>query len=104
MTISGILQEFKQAANSLYGARLQDLVLYGSWARGEATDDSDIDVVVVLAGDVIPGQEIDRMIDLITDANLEHGVLISVYPVSAVDYVELVSPLLLNVRREGMRV
>jgi len=31
---------------------------------------------------VIPGEEIDRMIAIITEINLKYGVLISVYPVS----------------------
>ena len=45
---------------------------------------------------------IDRMIDIITEINLEYGVLISVYPVSEDDYFTVNSPLLINVRREGI--
>lgn len=102
MPIETALSEFKQALQRLYAGRLRDVVLYGSWARGEATADSDIDVVVVLSGNVTPGAEIDRMIEIITDVNLRNGVLISVYPVSERDYIGLNSPLLLNVRREGV--
>ena len=43
------------------------------------------------------------MIDVITDLNFKYGVLISVYPVSNKDYLGLDSPLLMNVRREGVR-
>jgi predicted nucleotidyltransferase len=32
----------------LYGQRLRQVLLFGSWARGDATDDSDIDLMVVL--------------------------------------------------------
>lgn len=99
-----ILKEFKAGLERLYGKRLKNVLLYGSWARGEATEDSDIDLVVVLEGEVKPGGEIDRMIELITDINLKHGVLISVYPVSERDYLTLKSPLLMNVRREGAPV
>jgi predicted nucleotidyltransferase len=81
---------------------LKSIILYGSWARGDATEDSDIDVLIVLEGRVIPGKEIDRMIDIITEINLKHGVLISVYPVSEEDYSTINSPLLINVRREGV--
>ncbi len=102
MPIDTALSEFRQAIQRLYGGMLNDVVLYGSWARGEATADSDIDVVVVLSGNVTPGAEIDRMIEIITDVNLRHGVLISVYPVSEKDYIGLDSPLLMNVRREGV--
>ncbi len=103
MPIEAALSEFRQAIQRLYAERLKDIILYGSWARGEATAHSDIDVVVVLSGNVTPGAEIDRMIEIITDVNLRHGVLISVYPVSEQDYIGLDSPLLLNVRREGVR-
>jgi predicted nucleotidyltransferase len=97
-----IIREFVQEARSLYGDRLRRVVVYGSCARNEATPESDIDLAVVLAGEVVPGKEIDRMIDIITDINLEHGVLLSVYPVSEEDYLNRNSPLLINIRREGI--
>ncbi len=86
----------------MYGRRLKSIILYGSWARGDATEDSDIDVVIVLEGKIGIGKEIDRMIDIITEINLKHNVLISVYPVSERGYSKVNSPLLINVRREGM--
>jgi predicted nucleotidyltransferase len=45
----------------LYGKKLKDIILYGSWARGQGTKESDIDLVIVLGGKVIPGKEIDRI-------------------------------------------
>ncbi len=86
----------------IYGKRLKKLVVYGSYARGAQTDDSDIDVAVILDGEVKPGREIDRMIDTITDLNLEFTTLISVVPVSEADYSNRHSPLLNNLRREGI--
>jgi len=102
MEIATILKEFRAAIERLYAERLKDIILYGSWARGQGTPDSDIDLVVVLDGTVAQGHEIDRMIDIITDINLEHGVLLSIYPVSQKDYASTNSPLLLNIRREGV--
>lgn len=99
-----MLKEFKREIKKLYNKRLKDIILYGSWARGDATEESDIDVLVVLEGKVIPGKEIDRMIYIITEINLKYGVLISVYPVSKEDYLTINSPLLINVRREGVQV
>ena len=102
MNIKTILTEFKKEIARLYSKRLKEMILYGSWARGNATEDSDIDLMIVLDGDIAPGREIDRMIDIITDTNLRHDVLISVYPISAKNYSTVNSPLLLNVRREGI--
>ena len=102
MEIATILKEFRAAIERLYAERLKNIILYGSWARGQGTQDSDIDLVVVLDGKVAQGHEIDRMIDIITDINLKHDVLLSIYPVSQKDYASTNSPLLLNIRREGV--
>ena len=104
MDTGPIIKEFRQEIKKLYGKRLKDIILFGSWARGEATDESDIDLLVVLDGTVVPGIEIDRMIDIITEMNLTHSILISVYPVSEKTYATINSPLLINVRREGVPV
>jgi predicted nucleotidyltransferase len=100
--VKQVISEFVQRTQSLYGDRLKRVLVYGSYARNEATAESDIDLAVVLAGDVVPGKEIDRMIDVITDINLEYGVLLSVYPVSEENYRNVNSPLLINIRREGI--
>jgi len=102
MQIKQVINEFVRRTRSLYGDRLKQVVVYGSCARNEATAESDIDLAVVLAGEVVPGKEIDRQIDIITDLNLEYSVLLSVYPVSEEDYVNRNSPLLINIRREGI--
>ena len=104
METSEIISRFAERLRSLYGARLKQVILYGSFARGEATDASDIDLAVVLGGEVDPVNEIDTMIDIVADLNLEHNVLISIYPVSETDYASINSPLLMNLRREGIAV
>ena len=105
MEIEPILKEFKQQISELYGQRLKKVVLYGSYARGQSNDEhSDIDLAVVLAGTVDPCEEIDRMADIFTDLNLEHNVLIAVYPVSQSNFDKVESPLLINVRKEGVPV
>ena len=102
MEVEHIIRKFKEEAEKLYGSRLKKIILYGSCARGQATQDSDIDLAVVLEGEVTTGKEIDRLINVITDINLDYGVLLSVYPVSEEDYHSLNSPLLLNIRKEGV--
>ena len=45
-TILNTIRNYLQAANEA-GFHTNRAVLYGSWARGEATEDSDIDLVVL---------------------------------------------------------
>jgi predicted nucleotidyltransferase len=100
--VDKILKELKADVVKLYGNRLKSIILYGSWARASAREDSDIDLAIVLAGNVAAGREIDRLIDVITDINLKYGVLLSVYPVSEKNFNSLNSPWLLNIRKEGI--
>ena len=103
--IDPITKEFKRKVKRLYGARLKAVVLYGSWARNTANEGSDIDLLVVLAGRIRhPGREIDRMMDIIFDLGLKHDTLLSVVPVSHNAFLKRRSPLLINVRREGVAV
>jgi predicted nucleotidyltransferase len=46
--ISEALARFGAALRDRFGARLSEVVLFGSRARGEAHEDSDVDVLVVV--------------------------------------------------------
>ena len=99
-----LVQRVKGRLEALYGERLVGLYLYGSHARGEAWADSDIDLLAVLSGRVTSWDEIDILVDATYDLELESGELISVYPVASERYEMADSPLLRNIRREGISV
>ncbi len=99
-----ILVELRRYLADLYGERLVEVVLFGSQARGDAVEGSDIDVLIVLRGDVYPGLEIDRTGAFVAALSLEHDVLISTVFVSEVDFAFSQMPLMLSVREEGVHV
>lgn len=102
--LNTILAELRSQLEKLYGNRLVHLVLYGSQARGDALPGSDIDVLVILAGPVEPATEIDRVSPITAALSLEHDIVISCVYISEERYVQENSPLLLNIRREGIAI
>ena len=99
--INLLLQELHQTLKVFYGDRLTNLILFGSHARRDATEDSDIDILIVLKDPISPGDEVLRISALKTDLNLKYGKLISAIPISEIDYQTRSTLLLENICREG---
>ena len=46
--IKEVVSKFSEEAKRIYGAKLYKVILYGSCARGDFEQDSDIDIMVLL--------------------------------------------------------
>jgi predicted nucleotidyltransferase len=99
-----ILEQFRRGLESIYGSRLAEVVLFGSQAREDAEPGSDIDVLVVLRSAVDPHQEMLRLSEFKSRLCLQYDVVISCVYVSEADFQHDETPLMLNVRREGVLV
>jgi uncharacterized protein len=99
-----ILTELRHRFEAFYGERLVQILLFGSQARGDATSGSDIDVFIVLKGLTSSGDEMTRTSALTASLSLQYDVVISRVFVSDEQFADKQSPLLLNVRREGIPV
>ncbi len=97
-----ILTTTKKGLQKLYGPRLKGLVLYGSYARGEATPDSDIDVAVILDDYENIWTEIKHYGALAQRLCLRFNVLVALYPIEEATWRSELSPLMINIRREGI--
>ncbi len=102
-SIKEYLDTFKKLVTQHYGERLQYLVLYGSYARGDFREESDIDVLVVLDNMIkTEMQEISDLTDLKTDLILEHELFLSTIPVNMQKFETSNYPFYKNVRRDGI--
>lgn len=99
-----ILKQVREALEALYGERLKGLYLFGSYARGEAEPESDLDIAVLLDGNVDAVAEIDQTGDLLYELQLEESIVLSLMFVSAEDFRKRWTPFLANLRREGLTV
>ncbi|MFM7406668.1 MAG: nucleotidyltransferase domain-containing protein [Cuspidothrix sp.] len=100
--LAEILDKLKSHLREIYGDRLVKMVLFGSQARGEAAKYSDIDVLVVVKGNVNPGEEIKRTSYVVADLSLEYDQVISRLFIDESRFNSYKSPLLENIRREGI--
>jgi len=85
-----------------YGSKVLRVILYGSHARGSATPESDVDLLVVV-DDALDPWEVRRSLDgVLLDILLEKGCLVSVLVVPQGAYEGYNSPFMIQVRREGI--
>jgi hypothetical protein len=85
----------------LYDDRLRQVVLFGSWARGDAHPESDVDLLVVLQEVDSAWAEHDRMDEVLWRHSFENDAVISALPVAASDFEAPTEPVVERARREG---
>jgi len=71
------MKELKQGLVQIYGDKLKAVYLYGSYARGDYRDGSDMDVMILLKNYKSYWDEIERTSYLIQDVSLDHNVSVS---------------------------
>jgi uncharacterized protein (UPF0332 family)/predicted nucleotidyltransferase len=95
--------EYVDRLRAHYGDRLAAVVLYGSRARGDADQESDVDLMVVLAGEFDSTSEQQVVWNLREGIEEKHGwPLLSAILETEDDYRRRMLPLFINVRREGI--
>jgi predicted nucleotidyltransferase len=100
--IKSLISQIKEHLTKVYGTGIRKVILYGSYVRGEATEDSDIDLLVLVEESLNPFEVRDSLSDLLSDILLDEGELISVIIVPEHLYENYNSPFMLNVRQEGL--
>ena len=101
-SIQLLLSTIKQEIQQLYRDRLDSIYLSGSYARGKATEQSDVDLLVVLNDNAIfTFTEIGAMGEITYQVSLTYDKLVTVVPVTKQRFDRLASPLYKTVKQEG---
>jgi type I restriction enzyme S subunit len=99
-----IAREFHEALKPLYGDRLKGVYLYGSFARDEADEDSDIDVAVVLENFVDPDHESSLTSEIYASLSLRENCLLVPFFLTESEFQSKPWAIHRNIVREGVSV
>ncbi len=99
------LRDFLKRVKEKFGDRIEKVILFGSYARGDAGEESDIDLLVITGGERFEMQK--NLSGVAIDILLETGVYISAKAVSIEEYSlmkKIKTGFYQNIAREGITV
>ncbi len=106
-TMQQLIQQYVSNLHDIYGSHLRQIILYGSYARGDFRPDSDIDIMILLdLSDIDIKKYRHQLSDMTFDFNMDYDVDIKPIAKSEEHYRKWVDnyPFYSNVNREGVRL
>jgi predicted nucleotidyltransferase len=102
LRIRKLMKELKEGLIRIYGDRLKAVYLYGSYARGDYRQGSDVDVMILLSDYKNYWEELRRSTNLASDISLDYDVTVSRLIMKEIQWKESDMPVLRNIHREGV--
>lgn len=105
--LNTIMRKVAQIYRSVYGENLVQVILYGSYARGDYNRDSDVDIVAIVHGDRKKLQEqLKQVWDSASELELEYDTIVSptVIPYEEFKQYRDDLPYYRNISKEGVVV
>lgn len=97
------LCEMCETLGEIYGSTIEEVILYGSYARGQESNESDVDMALVLKENQTE-EQYDRMTDVVVDYQLDLGITLSVISIEQSEFKKWKTtlPFYKNVDKEGI--
>ncbi len=95
--------EYKAALQNLYGDNFAELILFGSYARGDNWEESDLDFAVVLRNpNTRAGSEIPKTVPISSRLSLKYGIAVSSLHTSLIKKQTSMQGVYQEIRKEGI--
>ena len=106
--LNEITSKVVQAAKDSLGDKLDKVILYGSYARGDFNDESDIDIMVLADIPLEKRHEVfeRNFLDISSDLGLENDILVSVHVTDCTTFYKFLDdlPFYMNVMKDGVEL
>lgn len=105
--IQTLLTKYLTEIQKIYGTHLKTVILYGSYARGDFTPDSDVDLMILVD---LTDDKIEQYSDELAEVGFNYNVEYDIWMMPVVrnkkhfEHWEKAYPFYENVRREGVKL
>lgn len=104
-TIHILLKQYLSELQKIYGTHLKSVILYGSYARGDYTPESDVDIMLLVD---LSAEEMDSYSDKLSELGFEYNVKYDIWMMPVVKNLQHFQqwvgayPFYASVRKEGV--
>ena len=104
-TMNDLISEYVAAIRDIYGVHLKQVILYGSYARGDFNADSDVDIMVLVD---LTDEEIRKFSDALSELGFDYNVEYDIWFMPVVKNIDHFQywcqayPFYSNVAKEGI--
>jgi len=104
LEIRDVVDRYIANLRKAFGKRFSHLLVFGSWARGSGSADSDIDCLVLLTETENSDEDFRIALETAYSAGFDQEPTFVISPIVMTqrEFTEGASPLIMNIRREGL--
>jgi predicted nucleotidyltransferase len=103
--VMDLMETYVHEIQKIYGAHLRKIILYGSYARGDYREDSDIDIMILLdISDLEIKEYFEQLVSVTFDFNMEYDTDIKPIAKSEAHFQKWIInyPFYANINKEGV--